>query len=324
MTPYHLAVTTDPGAPEASAARDRRRVSVEVPTLLLVLADYGAWLAITFAYSRWPLAIVAPVTAVLITLHSSLQHEIVHGHPTRWTGINRLLAIVPLSLWMPYERYRRSHRAHHIDQRLTDPLDDPESYYWTPQDWARLKPITRVLVQIQQTLAGRVIIGSFWSVGRFLHGEFRAVIRHQDRARVMWLEHLLWCVPVILWVTVVCGIPLWIYLLAMVIPANGIVLIRAFAEHRAYPQVRERIAIVEESWILGPLFLFNNLHSLHHEAPLIPWYEYPARYRLIRDRLIAENGGLVYRSYFEVARRFLFRPHDVPQHPSGRVPVLPA
>jgi fatty acid desaturase len=109
-----------------------------------------------------------------------------------------------------------------------------------------------------------------------------------------------------------------------VIPANGIVLIRAFAEHRARPHVRERVAIVEESWILGPLFLFNNLHSLHHEAPLIPWYEYPARYRLIRDRLIAENGGLVYRSYFEVARRFLFRPHDASQHPSGRVPVRPA
>jgi len=56
-----------------------------VPTVLLVLAAYGAWLAITFAYGRWPLAILAPVTAVLITLHSSLQHEIVHGHPTRWT-----------------------------------------------------------------------------------------------------------------------------------------------------------------------------------------------------------------------------------------------
>jgi len=180
MTPYHLAVTTDPGTPGASAARDRRRVSVEVPTLLLVLAAYGAWLAITFAYGRWPLAILAPVTAVLITLHSSLQHEIVHGHPTRWTGINRLLGMVPLSLWMPFERYRRSHRLHHIDQRITDPLDDPESFYWTPQDWARLKPITRVLVQIQQTLAGRVIIGSFWSIGRFLHGEFHAVLRERD------------------------------------------------------------------------------------------------------------------------------------------------
>ena len=45
---------------------------------------------------------------VLITLHSSLQHEIVHGHPTRWLGVNRLLAMLPLSLWLPFERYRRA------------------------------------------------------------------------------------------------------------------------------------------------------------------------------------------------------------------------
>jgi len=70
-----------------------------------------------------PVLLTAQLTAVLITLHSSLQHEIVHGHPTRWRGVNRLLAIVPLSLWLPYERYRQTHQQHHIDQRLTDPLD---------------------------------------------------------------------------------------------------------------------------------------------------------------------------------------------------------
>ena len=127
--------------------------------------------------------------------------------------------------------------------------------------------------------------------------------------------------PVILWLKLVCGMPLWVYFLTMVIPAHSIQLIRSFAEHRAQSEPRERIAIVERSWLLGPLFLFNNLHSLHHEAPRIPWYRYNARYRLVRDRLIAENGGLVYSSYFDVARRFLFRSHDALQHPSGRVPA---
>jgi len=325
MTLNHLAVTTtEADAAGAGAARHTGRVAVELPTLLIALVTYGGWLAITFAYSHWPLAIVAPIAAVLITLQGSLQHEIVHGHPTRWDGVNRLIAIVPLSLWLPFERYRQSHRAHHIDERITDPLDDPESYYWTPQDWARLKPVTRVIVQLQQTLAGRVTIGAFWAIGRFLSAESRAVIRNQDGVRAVWLEHLLWCIPVIVWVKIVCGMPLSIYVLAMAIPGTSLTLIRSFAEHRARPQVRARIAIVEGSWILGPLYLFNNLHALHHEAPAIPWYEYPARYRLNRERLIAENGGLVYRTYFDVARRFLFRPHDTPQHPSGRVPVLPA
>jgi hypothetical protein len=35
-----------------------------------------------------------------------------------------------------------------------------------------------------------------------------------------------------------------------------------------------------------------------------------------------ENGGLVYSTYFDVARRYLFRRHDVLPHPLGRVPPL--
>ena len=322
MTPNHLAVTsTEPDAPGAGAARHARRVSVEVPTLAVALVVYGAWVAVTLAYGRWPLIIVGPLAAVLITLHGSLQHEVVHGHPTRWRGVNRLLAIVPLSLYLPFERYRRSHLIHHNDERLTDPLDDPESYYWTPEDWARLSPLTRLIVRLQQTLAGRVTIGALWAIGRFWHQEWRAILRNEDGVRAVWLEHLLWCIPVILWVKVVCGIPLSLYFFAMAVPGTSITLIRSFAEHRARPRVQERIAIVEDSWILGPLFLFNNLHALHHEVPSVAWYRLPGRYRVERARLIAENGGLVYRTYFEVARRYLFRAHDRPQHPSGRVPA---
>ena len=81
-----------------------------------------------------------------------------------------------------------------------------------------------------------------------------------------------------------------------------------------------RTAIVEGSWFFGPLFLFNNLHALHHAEPRMPWYRYHARYQALRSRLIAENGGLLYLTYFDVARRFLFKPHDSPQHPTGRVP----
>ena len=307
-------------APGAAANRDQRRGLVEVPTLLLLFIAYGGWLAITLAYGSWPLWIVAPLATVFITLHSSLQHEIVHGHPTRSRKVNRLLAIVPLALWMPYERYRQTHHAHHNDARLTDPVDDPESFYWTPEAWDRLPRLTRGLLQVEHTFIGRVLIGSFWRIGLFFYGELRALLRNESGVRAIWLEHLMWCVPVVLWVKVVCGIPLWLYFIAMAVPANAIQLIRSFAEHRARPEVPERIAIVEHSWILGPLFLFNNLHSLHHEAPGIPWYECKERYRLARERLIAENGGLVYRSYLEVAWRFMFRPHDVPLHPTGRVP----
>ena len=292
---------------------------MELPTLLLVMVTYGGWLTVTLAYGHWPLAVVAPLGALLVTLHGSLQHEIVHGHPTRWPAANRLMGIVPLSLWLPYVRYRQTHLQHHRDDRITDPVDDPESYYWTAEQLEGLNPPTRALLRIQQTLAGRMIVGSAWTVARFFWHEFRSLRKNESNVRSIWLEHMAWCVPVVLWLKLVCGMPLWIYVVAMILPANAIILIRSFAEHRARPGVRERIAVVESSWLLGPLFLFNNLHSLHHEAPGIPWYHYPARYSRIRERLAAENGGLIYVTYFDVARRFLFRPHDVLQHPTGRI-----
>lgn len=294
--------------------------AVEWQTFLLVLVNYAGWLAVTFAYSQWSLWITAPLAVVLVTLHSSLQHEILHGHPTRWPAVNQLLAIVPLSLWLPYKRYVQLHLTHHHDERLTDALDDPETYYWTAEDWRKLNPVSRLLLHIQQTLAGRVLLGSFWRIGMFMRHEMDAIRANCDRERAIWFEHLLWCVPVVAWITLVCHMPLWIYVLAIVVPARGMVLIRAFAEHRAQPSVRERVAIVEKSRILGPLFLYNNLHSLHHEKPGIPWYQYNRRYRRERARLIAENGGLVYVTYFDVARRYLFWPHDVLLHPADLAP----
>ena len=298
--------------------------AVEFPTLLLAIFVYGGWLGLTLAYGHWPLWVVAPAVALLLTLHSSMQHEVLHGHPTRQQWFNDLIGVVPLSLWLPYRRYRITHLIHHHDERLTDPLDDPESYYWTATGWAAQGGISRLMLRAQQTLAGRMLLGSFWRPAMWLMSEQRGIIRNDPGVRAIWLEHLVWCVPVVLWVTRVCHMPLWLYVIAMVIPGNGILLIRSFAEHRARAEIRQRIAIVEDSWLLGPLFLFNNLHSLHHEAPCIPWYRYPAHYRRHRQRLIEENGALVYRTYFEVARRFLWRAHDTLIHPTDRVPRTPA
>jgi fatty acid desaturase len=307
-------------APVRRSAHKSTHRSVELPTLALVLLVYGGWLGVTLAYPRWPLWIVAPLAAALLTLHSSLQHEVLHGHPTRWRRLNRLIGIVPLSLWLPYERYRQTHLVHHVDERLTDPLDDPESYYWVPQQWRQLNIAGQFLVRLQTTLAGRILIGPFWSIYRFWRTEWIGISRNQGHLRRIWLEHLIWCVPVMFWVTQVCRMPIYVYVSTMVIPGISFLLIRSFGEHRARPGARERTAIVEGSWILGPLFLFNNLHSVHHDEPTMPWYEYNKRYRAHREEFLSENGGLVYRSYFDVARRYLFRPHDAPGHPTGGIP----
>src|SRR3984957_16932810 len=152
-------IATAPGKARG-AVRCQQRASVELPTLMLIVITYAGWLFLAAAYDRWPLWVIAPAVVVLLTLHSSLQHEIIHGHPTRWNWINRLLGMVPLSFWLPFERYRHKHLDHHTDDRLPAPLDGSESYYWTPEQWQRLPALSRGLLQLQQTLAGRVIVGS--------------------------------------------------------------------------------------------------------------------------------------------------------------------
>ena len=311
-------------APHTALQRPRSGVAdlppIEWPTIALIVLAYGGWFTLTRAYGEWPTWLVVPTVAVLLTFHSSLQHEILHGHPTRSAAVNRLFGILPLSLWIPYDRFRALHLVHHINDRLTDPIDDPETNYVTPDAWQLRSSFSRGMFQLQLTLAGRMLIGSWWRMGWFLAGETRAFARDEPGVRGAWITHLVLCVPVVYWVTAVCDIPLWLYIVAMVVPGNAILLVRSFAEHRARANTRERTAIVENSWLLGPLFLFNNLHSLHHEEPSLPWYQYNTRYKVARDRLLAENDGLVYSTYFDVARRFLFRMHDQPQHPLGRAP----
>ncbi|MCE7030123.1 fatty acid desaturase [Jiella avicenniae] len=306
-------------APRISAKPLRRR-AVEWPTLLLSIAIYGGWGALTFFHHLIPLVLLVPAAAWTIAWHGSLQHEIIHGHPTRWRGFNRALGFVPLALWIPFARYRTMHLCHHRDERLTDPLDDPESYYWTEADWARLSPLGRGLVEAQTCLAGRLVIGPAWSISRFLWTEARAIAAGDRLLAGIWARHLLGCAVVLTWLWSVCGLSPLAYLAIFVYPGTALLLIRSFAEHKAEGSVEKRTAIVEGSPVLGLLFLNNNLHAAHHAHPTLPWYRLPAWYRDNRAALLGANGGLLYDGYKDVFRRFFVAPHDRPAHPLGRAP----
>ncbi len=294
--------------------------ALEWPTLALIGVIYGGWLALTWFAHAVPWWVVSIIGAILIAWHSSLQHELIHGHPTQWRTVNRVLAFPPLSLWLPFELYRRAHLVHHRDERLTDPLDDPESYYWTNEHWEGLGPIGQGLVRFQTTLLGRIVIGPAWNIGRFLKQEAALVFGPRHANIRVWANHLLGCAVILFWVHSVCGISIWFYLFGIVYPGTSLLLIRSFAEHRAANGVFERTAIVENAPFFGLLFLYNNLHAAHHEEPMMPWYAIPAWYRANRERLVRENNGLVYNGYWDVARRFFWVSHDRPQHPSDRAP----
>ncbi len=77
----------------------------------------------------------------------------------------------------------------------------------------------------------------------------------------------------------------------------------------------ERVAIVESNTLMGVLYLYNNLHLVHHRSPTLPWYRIPAKWRAQRAEMLATNRDFYYRGYLEIARRFLFRPVFDPAHP---------
>lgn len=304
--------------PLAAAERDAallRAQDVEWPTLALAAAIYGGWLALTWWHQSLPLWLLIPAAAWIMAWHGSLQHEIIHGHPTRSRAFNCALGLPPLALWLPYERYRATHLTHHRDERLTDPLDDPESRYLTAADWQALEPVGRAIVGAQSTLAGRLLIGPAWAIATFWRSEAKAILAGDRQLAAVWAWHLVHVAVVLGWIVLVCAMAPGLYLLAFVYAGTSLTLVRSFAEHRAMPEVPRRTAIVEHAPLLGLLFLHNNLHAVHHRWPALPWYRLPALYRRHRDVILAGSGGPLYPSYGDVLRRFLWRPHDVTVHP---------
>lgn len=252
------------------------------------------------------------VGAFLVALHGSLQHEIIHGHPTRWQRVNTCLASLPLGLWIPFELYKKSHLAHHRSD-LTTPNADPESFFVTWQTWQQLNPLARAIYWVNTTLLGRMLIGPTIVIVRFLTDEIARFLRGDFRHARAWLKHLVASAGLIYWAVVVCDIPFMQYILIFVYPGLSLTLLRSFAEHMQHPDPDRRTTIVE-SRVLGAVFLWNNLHVLHHRFPGLPWYRYWAVYHQRQAELVHESRTR-FHDYLEVFIRFGLKPIA---HPAGR------
>jgi len=296
-----------------TAAPPDRRIA-EWPTIGLILGCTALWMLLTLHGAALTLWLAVPGLALCLTLHSSLQHEVLHGHPTRRQWLNDALVFLPLGLFVPYERFRDLHLAHHRDAVLTDPHDDPESNYLDPAVWARLSRPVRALLRANNTLAGRVSLGPAIGLAVFWHAEARAALAGERRVLRGWALHALGLVPVALWLGHVASIGWGAYLAAAYL-GFGLLKIRTFLEHRAHESPRGRTVIVEDRGPLALLFLNNNLHAVHHRHPRVAWYRLPALYRAERERFLAMNHGYRYRSYAQVLRRHLWRAKDPVPHP---------
>lgn len=81
----------------------RKRKAVEWPTIALAAIIYSFWGLLTYFHAALPLWFWIPLGAWTVAWHASLQHEIIHGHPTANRTLNRWIGCWPLLMWLPYE-----------------------------------------------------------------------------------------------------------------------------------------------------------------------------------------------------------------------------
>ncbi|MBL4768936.1 MAG: fatty acid desaturase [Rhodobacteraceae bacterium] len=285
----------------------------EWTTFALIVTCYILWIAVVFGLSAYAPMLAILLAGVLVAFHASLEHEVLHGHPFCSKVLNEALVFLPLNLFIPYNRFRDLHLAHHRDSNLTDPYDDPESNYLAPAGWSKMPGWKRALYRLNNTLFGRMLVGPLIGQTVFTIEDWRAAM-HGDRAVILaWALHIPG-LAIVIALVVASPMPLWAYVISAYMGLS-ILKIRTFLEHRAHEKVRARTVIVEDRGPLAFLFLNNNLHVVHHMHPNAPWYKLPGLYRAGRERYLACNETYMFRSYGEVFRRYLFAVKDPVVHP---------
>ncbi|MFJ7796673.1 fatty acid desaturase [Pseudomonas sp. NPDC096950] len=300
---------------EIETLRQRLTARTEWPTWLLLIGVYVGWFSLILASGRlgiwWSTMLLIP----LVVLWLSVQHELLHGHPTRWLALNKFLGYAPFAVWFPYTLYRNSHLLHHHDEDLTVPGRDPESRYLTARHWQRSSVFKQALHRLNKTVLGRVTVGAPMALQALARKELRRLRAGERQAWLMWLTHGALTVLMLTFIARYSALPVWHYVLLISVPALSIAMIRSYYEHRPNAQPEQRTVLNEASWPWSWLFLNNNLHLVHHDLPSLPWYDLPKAYRARREQWLARSGGFLVQGYGELWRRHGVRAIDSPQHP---------
>jgi len=291
-----------------------RKPTIEWPTLALLLATYGALALATTWVWQWSPVTAFLLASVAIAQFSSLQHEVLHGHPFANRTLSEAMVFPGVTLFVPYLRFKDLHLAHHHDPNLTDPYDDPESNFFDPAVWARTGMILRQLHTASNTLAGRIVLGPLIGAWALLKDDAIRIARGESRVILAWALHLVGLGLVLGWLWSVGSMPVWAYV-AAAYAGWGLLKIRTYLEHRAHDSARARTVIIESRGPLSLLFLNNNFHAVHHIHPKAPWYMLPSLYAKNREHYLRRNDGYVYKGYTEIFRQHLFRAKDPVPHP---------
>ncbi|RQS56684.1 fatty acid desaturase [Burkholderia sp. Bp8963] len=307
----------EPQREQVAAERASWTWRTDWPTWLLICTIYGSWFGIAMQASRIGLPTAIPLLAIVSAWFMSLQHELIHGHPTRSPIINAALGFAPLAVWFPYAVYRRSHLKHHATTALTDPIADPESFFVSSCDWLQAPGIVRTLWRARATFAGRVMIGPALTLASTARDASRRIASGDWRDVPACVAHGVALAALCVWLDRKCGIPAWLFVMGVGYPALSITSVRSFQEHRNHADPKRRSVINHPSWAWRLLFLNNNLHAVHHDLPSVPWFALPTVYRRHASAYDQRNEGYVVSGYLEWWRRFAFTPASFIAPPEG-------
>src|SRR5690606_4088231 len=109
--------------------------------------------------------------------------------------------------------------------RLTDPFDDPESYYKALWQHETMPAAIRLVLRVNNTLAGRLVLGPLLGLIGLLVGDWRALMAGDRAVRKAWVLHLAGLAVVLPVIRFGFGMPIWIYLLAPVWLGHSIIAI---------------------------------------------------------------------------------------------------
>lgn len=276
----------------------------EWPTWLLIGAIYGGWFFIASHARAFGLSIAIPLLAVFSAWYMSLQHELLHGHPTRSPFVNGLIGFAPLAVWFPYRVYRDLHLQHHDDPHLTHPEVDPESYFVSHEAWRQAGVLMRALLIARNTFTGRLLLGPVFSIAATSTQALRKVARGDWADLAAWLAHFVALAGLVVWLDRQCGIAPWLFIAGVGYPALALSSVRSFQEHRDADLYEHRTVINEAAWFWRLLFLNNNYHLVHHDLPHVPWFALRKVYVASRVQYVQRSGGFLVKGYGEWVRQY--------------------
>jgi len=296
-------------AHNAPNAHSQTRSSIEWPTLLMFGLTYAAWLALTSLHNFIPALLALIPLSYIVALPSSLQHEVIHGHPTAWARMNNALAFPALGLVVAYQRYELLHLQHHRNWLITDPLDDSESYFMARKHWLACNAVVQAILRFNNTLIGRLLVGPAIMFFRMVISEWR-LGKHNHDVLISWLWHLAGVTLVFIWLWLV-NFPILLYVFGVAYPATSLLMLRSFGEHLPEQNIEHRSAIIKSNLIMQLLYLNNNFHRVHHDHPEVAWYRLPKLYR----QHYADHTTHVYPGYFSLIKRYGTKQRYPVEHP---------